>query len=297
MDIARTAAFWDERHLTTTHHRKEWSIHPLAIARQITILDGMDSCQWLRTLYFPDRLVRRALGIGVGTAAAELRMLADGMVEHFDLYDVSRASLEKARTDARALGVEERARFLCEDINTVTLSGKTYDLVTFIASLHHMDRLEEMVRAVYHTLTPGGVLFAAEYVGPDRFDYPPEHVIFAQQLYAVLAPELKHPMLPVLQWPTPEEVIAADPTEAIHSSAIIETVERVFPRVEITPLYGTLPFMMFWSLNPDALYDTEQGRTLVQAILDFDTALVDSGRLPSYWAFIVAIKPNETATS
>ncbi|MHB8645173.1 MAG: class I SAM-dependent methyltransferase [Thermomicrobiales bacterium] len=291
MDTKRTAEYWDVQHLTTAHHRKEWSIHPLTAERQWKILGGMDAGQWFSRRYLPTGSARRALSVGVGTANGELNMLASGLVEQYDLYEVSQASLDQARLNARALGVEDRARFICADFNTVTLPDETYDLVTFIASLHHMDRLDETLRAVYRTLVPGGILFASEYVGPDRFDYPPEHTAFAERFYDVIDPALKNPMEPKLRHPSPAEVIANDPTEAVHSSQIIETVRRIFPQVDVTPIYGTLPFIMFWCLNADALYETQQGMDLVQVILDLDVALVDSGKLPTYFAYIVAIKP------
>lgn len=177
----------------------------------------------------------------------------------------------------------------------MALPNETYDLVTFFASLHHMVRLEETLRAAYRALKSGGIFFASEYVGPDRFDYPEEHALIARRLYDVIDPALKHPAEPKLRWPSPAEVIANDPTEAVHSSEILESVRRVFPRVEIKPNYGTLPFILFWCLNADALYETEQGLELVQLILDLDVALVDSGRLPSYFVYIVAFKPAEGA--
>lgn len=55
--------------------------------------------------------------------------------------------------------------------------------------------------------------------------------------------------------------------------------------------YGTLCFMLFWCLDPNAIYETEQGRDFVKFLVAIETALVDSGRLPSYFDFLVAFKP------
>src|SRR5205823_5925365 len=137
-----------------------------------------------------------------------------------DLYDVSEASLDAARRDARDLNVDHRARYFCQDFHDAVLEPESYDLVTFIASLHHMDRLEETVRRVYDALKPGGMIFAAEYVGPNRFDFPPEHVGLAQQIYSALDPALMYASEPTLRWPTPAQVMENDPTEAIQSAEI-----------------------------------------------------------------------------
>ncbi|MCA1666477.1 MAG: class I SAM-dependent methyltransferase [Thermomicrobia bacterium] len=296
--IEKSAEYWDEKHLTTEHHRREWHFHPAVLERQRRILRANTPEEWFIRNYIGTRL-DRALGVGTGPAGLELRMLAHGAVEHFDLYEISQASLDVARQDARALNVEERASYICQDFHDAELQPESYDLVTFIASLHHMDRLEETVQKVYDCLKPGGMLFAAEYIGPNRFDFAPEHAILARQIYDFLDPALKFDSEPKLAWPTPAQVMAVDPTEAVQSEEIPAVIQRIFPRVETKQTYGTLCFMLFWCLNPDAIYDTEQGRkydteqgrNLVQFIVEAETALIDSGRLPSYFDYIVAFKP------
>jgi hypothetical protein len=41
-----------------------------------------------------------------------------------------------------------------------------------MASLHHIDKLTETLNRCDEALAPGGVLWAFEYVGPDRSEYP-----------------------------------------------------------------------------------------------------------------------------
>lgn len=291
-DLQRTADYWDRMHLTTGHHRAEWTCHPFVLDRlHADILQANTPEEWFIQNYLKGRRLDRAVGIGVGTAGMEVRMLAHDVVEHFDLYELSQASLDRTREDARILNVEHRASYLCEDFTRASLEPESYDLVTFMASLHHMDPLDRTIEAVYAALKPGGMLFAFEYVGPNRFNYPKEHSIFAERLYEVLDPSLKRwPALP-LTWPTPEEVIAADPTEAVHSEEIPATLRNIFPRVDVKRTYGSLCFILFWGLDPDAIYDTEQGRDLIRLVLELETALVDSGRLPSYFDCMVAFKP------
>ena len=67
-------------------------------------------------------------------------------------------------------------------------------------------------------------------------------------------------------------------------------MQRIFPRLEIKPLYGSFAFMIFWGLNHDALYETPEGTELVRFILAMDKALVDGGMLPHYFAHLVAWK-------
>jgi 2-polyprenyl-3-methyl-5-hydroxy-6-metoxy-1,4-benzoquinol methylase len=110
--------------------------------------------------------VKRGLGVGVGVATHQLRLIQSGAVERFDFYDVSQSGLDIARNSAIELGVAERIEFICADINEAKLPRETYDVIAFIASLHHIDKLTETLSRCDEALAPGGVLWAFEYVGP-----------------------------------------------------------------------------------------------------------------------------------
>ena len=47
---------------------------------------------------------------------------------------------------------------------------------------------------------------------------------------------------------------------------------ETFEDVEFIPTYGTFTAILMWSLNHDALYETEQGRNFMQLVMDMDTA-------------------------
>lgn len=291
MAIQRAADYWDAQHDADTFLRAEWSFHPLALARLSRILGAATREEWFAKTYLAGRPARRALGIGVGPAKSELRLLAGGAVERYDLYDVSPGSLAAAREQAERLGLMDRVRIFCADIHTAALPPETYDVITFFASLHHIERLDDVLRACYAALAPGGILWAAEYIGPDRFAYPDADTAFAKRLYRALDPAVKKAGEPELRFPTPEEVAAADPTESVHSSEIVSATRRAFARTEVIPTYGTLSFILSWCLDPDAIHDTEKGRDAFQAILDIDTAMLDAGRLPHYFAYLIGHKP------
>ena len=287
--LKATAAYWDanaEMHFAegVNHNRAEGQAHPLVQARAARLLGQPSVGDWLRARM--PAVAGRALGVGVGAAGFELELLASGCVEEFDLYDVSAVSLEPAAVQARALGVEEQAHLFCEDVMAAELPV-AYDLVTFRGSLHHATDLDLMVDRVRRAMLPGALLFGDEYVGPNRFAYPPEHSVLAKTWFRTLAPELLCPW-PELPQPDPSEVAKADPTEAVHSERILDVLAARFEYLEITPLYGALPFILWWGLQHDALYDLPAGRDLVEVLLEVDEALGRSGRLPTYFAAFVA---------
>lgn len=265
-----------------------YQAHPLVQERLHALRDGLSVDKWFAQKYLRTP-ARRGLGIGTGAATVELLLMQQGAVREYDLYEVSQTALDQARETARQFGVLERVRFFCQDINEVSIPANTYGVVSFISSLHHMSNLEGVLRRVHAALTPGGVLFADEYVGPDRFAFPERDTQVARWFYRTLDGELRSAW-PELPLPNPADVAAADPTEAIHSAEILETVSNVFANVEVTGLQGTLAYILWNGLNHDALFDTDKGADLVRAILAFDDALILSGQLRDYFALIVARK-------
>jgi len=287
-DLAQAAAFWDD--ITAGHfqdgvymRREEWQTHPATIAQRRRLLGDRGTAEWL-VERLPGR-VDRALGAGCGTAKFEIDLLESGVVQHFDLFDVSSTSLALATARAEKLGVADRITVHCGDLLAAPASD--YGLVTFVNSLHHALDVATTVGFAHELLRPEGVLFADEYIGPRRFGYPPEHANLVKALYRALAPELRC-QWPELPQPDPIDVAAADPTEAVQSDLIVDAVRARFDDMELAPIYGALPFILWWGLDHDALWDTQPGRDFAEFVLTLDTLMGESGALPPYFSLILA---------
>lgn len=284
------AEFWNKQHFESAYLRGEWSFHPAAKDRLHALLGFSSREEWFASKYLAGRRGLRALGVGVGTANAELRLLTTGMIDRYDLYDFSEAALMQAKRDAESLGVGDKATYNCRDIHSCELEPGSYDLITFIHSLHHIEDLRGVLKICERALAPSGLFWAVEYIGPDYFDYPPEHTAFARSFYRSLHPTLKNWRHEELTLPGIEEVMRNDPTEAVHSSEIPAALSETFGPVEFIPTYGTFTSILMWSLNHDVLYDTAMGREFMKLVLEMDTALIDSGKLPHYFGYYVASK-------
>lgn len=296
-DLARAAAFWDD--ITAEHfhdgvntRREEWQTHPATIAQRRRLLGDRETAEWL-VERLPER-INRALGAGCGTAVFELGLLERGAVEHFDLFDVSSTSLASATARAEQLGVADRITTHCGDL--LDAPADNYGLVTFVNSLHHALDVATTVEFAHQLLAPGGVLFADEYIGPRRFGYPPEHADLVKALYRALAPELRC-QWPELPQPDPIDVAAADPTEAVQSDLIVEAVHSQFADVELAPIYGAVPFILWWGLDHDALWDTQPGRDFAEFVLTLDTVMGRCGALPPYFALLLARRARAAISS
>jgi SAM-dependent methyltransferase len=288
--VNQTAEYWGAHYFSESFNRQEWQAHPLSIERQCRLQDGLVREAWFAKKYLPVP-ARRALGIGAGRAETEIGLLSIGAAEHFDLYDLSPVGLDYAKSCAEQRGFGDKVTCHCMPIEAAAIAPGSYDLVTYVAALHHMQPLEDSLRLANDALTPRGLIWAAnEYIGPDRFDYPARDVAIAEAFFQEIPARFRNKWCATLPRPTPEEVAAADPSEAPCSSQIEPVMRRMFPRLEMTPLYGAFAFILFWGLNHDALYETPEGAEFVRFVLAMDKALVDAGSLPNYFAHFVAWK-------
>ena len=207
IDQERTRQYWDDRHFDPGYSREEWSFHPAAKARLHRLLGAFSREEWFWTKYLSGKSGLRGVGIGVGLGQTELRLVSSGAFAQYDFYDVSPAALEQVKRDAEKIGVSDKIRCICADIDALELGVESYDLVTFIASLHHMNDLPDILGKCKAALRPGGRLWAVEYIGPDRFQFPDKDTEFAKRFYRSVHPGLKKIWMPELQFPSAEEVI------------------------------------------------------------------------------------------
>ena len=138
-------------------------------------------------------------------------------------------------------------------------------------------------------MKPGGRLWAVEYIGPDRFDYPGEHTEFARRFYRSVHPGLKKLWTPELTFPMRDEVITADPTESIHSSDIPQAIHSTFDHVERSTPTVRSPSSCPGGSWPTR-FTTPIGQEFVKTVLDIDKMLIDSRQLPHYFAYFIATK-------
>ncbi len=269
--------------------RSEWLAHPFVREYLTRLRQGLSLEDWVIRFILDNRPRQRGLGIGTGSGEFELSLVKVGMVEQYDFFDVSQGMLDRGYELATQMKIADRVNFFCLDVGNLALPNNHYDLVTFSHSLHHMIELKKVLSLARAALRPGGVLFADEYVGPDRFAFPESDLRMARQLYNVLNPVLKCPW-PAMPVPDPAEVMEADPTEAVHSTEIIETIRTIFGNCHVTSYQTALTPILWYGLNFDTVYETSQGQGLVKFLLELDQLLVSTGRLKTYYAYLHAFK-------
>ena len=223
--------FWDQH-----HHISEdpdfWMAHPAcreAINRRVS---GDRSIYPLDHLYaFAGRpQFRKVLSLGCGTGRLERQMARHGIAEEIHAIDGSSVSVEIARAKASEEGLSA-IHYKVADLNNVRLPRKVYDAAVFHQSLHHVNSIEKLLERVLASLRPNGLLFLDEWTGPSRFEWDTARLANAESLFAKLPQSWR-------KWAQLRAPIeAADPTEAVRSSAILPSVRRLFS-IRLERAYG-----------------------------------------------------------
>jgi 2-polyprenyl-3-methyl-5-hydroxy-6-metoxy-1,4-benzoquinol methylase len=155
-----------------------------------------------------------------------------------DGFDVDEASIELARANAAASGLEDRVRFHVRDASDPTLEG-TYDLVTAFECIHDMPRPVEVLRTMRRLAGSDGAVIVMDENVAERFTAPGdemERFFYGASVLCCL--------------PTG---MASQPSAATGTVMRPDTLRRYaieagFRAVELLPLEH--PFFRFYRLRP-----------------------------------------------
>jgi SAM-dependent methyltransferase len=274
-DVVAAGGFWDREIVEQTH--ASW-MHDLRVRERINRMIGGDEPLWPVDWFersLGGRTFARALSIGCGTGPLERDLVRRGLVQRVDAFDGSVHSLLVAEREARAAGVGERIRYFASDFNRPALPRRTYDIVFFHQSLHHVGKLEKLYRAVLLALKPGGYLYLDEYVGPSRTQWNDALAAPHRAVFDAIPRELR------TRDDMPLPIQPDDPSEALRSGEIMEQLRIGFEVEELRGYGGNLLSVLFplidWRRAPEEL--------MQRLMREEDNMLTNE---PSYYAIVVA---------
>jgi SAM-dependent methyltransferase len=231
----------------------------------------------------PGRLpLARALSVGCGVGNLERSLLALGLVSFVTGIDESPEAIEEARHRALDAGVADRVRYVAGDARAALSAERELDAVFFHASLHHFDRVGELLESVRTALKAGGILYLDEYVGPSRDEWTLGLLARLNLVYRLL-PRGSH-----RTWLVRAPVSREDPTEARESSRIPREVASRFRVLARRDYGGNLGFVIYPSLlRPGEAFE----RAVAQLLRQEDRLSVEG--VPGFFSVIVAERSDE----
>jgi SAM-dependent methyltransferase len=180
--------------------------------------------------------LRRALILNCGNGWVEREMIsADVMAEAVGI-DYSEALLGEARQEASAQALPLTYHQM--NVNAAAFPPDEFDLVVNYAGAHHISLIDRVFREICRLLPEDGWLLSLDYVGPHRNQYTPAAWERAWTVNNELPPHVRQTMT----FPHLPTMLLDDPTEAIHSELIVETLYRYFRVERFVPLGGAIAY-------------------------------------------------------
>jgi SAM-dependent methyltransferase len=231
------------------------------------------------------RRAARAVSVGAGLGSKEMTLVRTGLIERFELFELSEVRCERGRAAAAADGLGERVTFHAAD--AFARPHEPYDLVHWDHSLHHMLDVAAAVTWSVDMLAPGGLLVINDYVGPTRLQWTRAKVRFAREVMAAAAPHLggappvnfKVPVLSRLRQ------TMRDPSEAPQSDRIIRACRAACGGY--AP--AAIGCAMINIAGPGVVSHCDEGNPALQLLCDWDRKAEAAGL--SHFAFGIWQKP------
>ena len=305
--VAQLDTVWgDPDHWTATG--LHWTHLPEVVARITERVTGDPSVtpwEWFfrRVALHRPLPMKRVLVLGCGQGYLERGIAKLGLAESIVAIDLSPRILELARAQAEAEGMAN-IEYRQADMNRLPLGQPgfapgSFDAVLGVSGVHHCADLESLYGKVATLLAPGGWFFLDEYVGPSRFQWTDTQLRLINELLDMLPPRLRMTrdgrLRAQLVRPTIEQMIAADPTEAVRSAEIVPLVGRHFDVVALRPYGGTILQVLLAEIAQHFLEPAE--RPYLQALMAAEDELFRAGRLGDDFACVIARLPGPATGS
>ena len=153
------------------------------------------------------------------------------------------------------------------NVNAAAFPPGEFDLVVNYAAAHHVAMIDRVFREICRLLPEDGWFLSFDYVGPHRNQYSSTAWERAWALNDELPPSLRQSM----SYPHVGTMLQVDPTEAVHSELIVETLHRYFHVDRFVALGGAIAYPIL--THNERLFahpDTAERAAVVEEVLRAD---------------------------
>lgn len=224
-----------------------------------------------------------ALFINCGNGRIEREFIDKNIVGSADAFDYSEDLLQEAKSKR----LKRDIAYFKADANRIELPINRYDLIVNVAGLHHVQYINKFIYKLGKSLKQDGLMVNFDYIGPHRNQYPYTQWTLVNKINNNLPPAIRHNKL---LYPSVPVMLEEDPTEAIHSELILETIERYFTMIERHDTGGGIAYLLL-THNPKV--KNKNIDSYVKKILDLDKQYSDKKIVPPLFSYFIA-KPKKT---
>lgn len=294
--IQKVKKHWDSVSNTRVSYNLRWWGSPTIWNHYNRLISGDESglIQLLKQK-LNGRVLGKGISVGCGIGVTEMKLIQEGIVSHFDLYELSEVRINKGLERAKELNILNRIDYHNEDVFSC-IKDDSYDLVYWYDALHHMFDVDYTVKWCKQILKNEGIFCMNEYTGPSRFQFSDKTLEIATAIRNALPdkyffdPRNGNQFSRICYRPSASALAKDDPSEAADSGRIIESVIKYFPQAEIKKLGGIVYMRVLddiiCNFNENDLKDLQ----MLKALLDIDKALIQFPDVDNLYSAAVAQK-------
>lgn len=217
----------------------------------------------------------RAISVGCGIGNKEMTLIENGIVHHFDLYELSEEAIFLGKAEAEKRGITENVSFHLGDAFEKVNRQGYYNFIYWDNALHHMPDADYAISWSKNILAENGYFFMFDFVGPSRFQWSDAQMRILKDILEsiddmyFIIPGSEFMWKKEAKRSTLEEIMRDDPSEAADSDNIIPAFNKYFPSGTLIPLGG-----LVYTLGLDGIIvNIPDDSLLLNKLLKIDTIL------------------------
>lgn len=222
----------------------------------------------------------KGIFLNCGNGWVERDFIDKNIVRNAFAFDYSQHLLDIAAGDKGLRPIY----YFRTDVNKIDFCDNEFDLVVNVAALHHTQYINRLCYILCASLKEGGIFVNFDYIGPHRNQYSFKQWFYLQQVNNLLPKEYRkkgflRPHLPTM--------LVNDPTEAIHSELIVDTVSRYFDILERHDTGGGIAYELLThneALNDKDPYELDKQ---IEFILAKDRNYTKQNRVPVQFSYFI----------
>jgi ubiquinone/menaquinone biosynthesis C-methylase UbiE len=268
-----------------------WNDFQLVLEYMCENFTGDKNKWWVQD--FKERFCQKpfehGLVLNCGNGWVEREFIDLGLVRQITAFDYSRDLLGIAEKEKG----ERPISYFQTDVNRIDFGDNQFDLIVNVASLHHVQYINRLCRIMCSTLKEDGILVNYDYIGPHRNQYPFKQWHYIKHVNRSLPDFIRKSPIAKPHLPT---MIREDPTEAIHSELIIESVSRYFEIFERHDTGGGVAYQLLTHNPKLTSVPAEELDIYIGKILALDKEYTNLNRVPPLFSYFLA-KPKKFVLS
>lgn len=278
-----------KKHKTYDYYHKStfWNDHLLIRKYLNKLATGNPNVDWmthLYTTYFNQRKNLKVISVICGNGWQDRVMDKIFNFKIINGFDISNDLLRIARAESS----NNKYHYYQKNLNIDEIKLKNYDLAVNLAGLHHINKMNHVIKQIYNTLKTGGIFVHYEYIGSKRNQYSDNDLKYMNIMQKKFPAKLVG-RTPITR-PSIEMMLQEDPSEAIGSEKIIPTLKKYFKIDYIRYLNGGMLYQVLYNHVQKFDQLNQKQNRLLQKNIEYEENMTNKKLVKPLFAYIVCIK-------